>query len=272
MNRISKNEALLSLVTAASLLMASCHDARRSNPVDPAGIVDVDIAVSAVEDSTATIAWTPYTGDVEFSHYLVLRRTDELGATADTVEVLDDRWVIHVSRPDTIARIEDLSVTSYTDTVIPNIPFTYQVSVINAGGLESTSVESAPVLTVAPRISFYTNRDGNGEVYVMNEDGRALANLTNHSGIDGQVVNSVEGRPAWSPDGSRIAFVSSRDGNAEIYVMMADGSDPTNMTNDPGYDSFPKWSPDGGESRLHRIAVAAGKFGSWLQMVPTCAS
>ncbi len=33
--------------------------------------------------------------------------------------------------------------------------------------------------------------------------------------------------PTWSPDGSRIAFDSDRDGNFEIYIMNADGSDPT---------------------------------------------
>ena len=37
-------------------------------------------------------------------------------------------------------------------------------------------------------------------------------------------------RPAWSPDGSRIAFTSNRDGNYEIYVMNADGSNPRNVT------------------------------------------
>ena len=51
--------------------------------------------------------------------------------------------------------------------------------------------------------------------------------------------------PAWSPDGSRIAWSSERDGNREIYVMDADGSNPTNLTGDPGYDSSPAWSPDG---------------------------
>ena len=44
---------------------------------------------------------------------------------------------------------------------------------------------------------------------------------------------------------SRIAFVSKRDGNWEIYVMNADGSGKSNLTNHPGFDSHPTWSPDG---------------------------
>ena len=51
--------------------------------------------------------------------------------------------------------------------------------------------------------------------------------------------------PAWSPDGRQIAFVSDRDGNWEIYVMNADGSSQTNLTNDLPDDTGPVWSPDG---------------------------
>ena len=54
--------------------------------------------------------------------------------------------------------------------------------------------------------------------------------------------------PAWSPDGTRIAFHSHRDGNWEIYVMNSDGSEQTRLTDNPGEDTFPSWSPDG--SRL----------------------
>jgi len=50
---------------------------------------------------------------------------------------------------------------------------------------------------------------------------------------------------AWSPDGSRIAYVATKDGNAEIYVMRADGSEQTRITNHPGIDIHPHWSPDG---------------------------
>ena len=45
------------------------------------------------------------------------------------------------------------------------------------------------------------------------------------------------------PDGSKIAFVSDRDGNYDIFVMDADGSNPTNLTNSPADDVMPAWSP-----------------------------
>jgi len=51
--------------------------------------------------------------------------------------------------------------------------------------------------------------------------------------------------PAWSPDGSKIAFASDRDGNHEIYVMNADGSNPTRLTTHMSFDGKPSWSPDG---------------------------
>jgi Tol biopolymer transport system component len=54
------------------------------------------------------------------------------------------------------------------------------------------------------------------EIYVMNANGSGLTRLTNNMAVDGA--------PAFSPDGSKIAFTSDRDGNYEIYVMNADGS------------------------------------------------
>src|SRR5690606_40338455 len=48
-----------------------------------------------------------------------------------------------------------------------------------------------------------------------------------------------------SPDGSRIVYVSSRNGNWDIYVMDADGSGQTPLAPDPATDFEPSWSPDG---------------------------
>ena len=84
--------------------------------------------------------------------------------------------------------------------------------------------------------------DVNFEIYVMNADGSGQTRLTDDPGFDGS--------PSWSPDGSRIAFQSFRDGdgipNPEIYVMNADGSGQTRLTDNPGFDGSPSWSPDGG--------------------------
>lgn len=51
--------------------------------------------------------------------------------------------------------------------------------------------------------------------------------------------------PAWSPDGTRIAFLSRGDDISDLYLVNADGSDLTPLTNDDDWDGLPVWSPDG---------------------------
>jgi TolB protein len=94
------------------------------------------------------------------------------------------------------------------------------------------------------------------EIYVMNADGSGTLRLTHNVGYDG--------KPAWSPDGRKIAFQSSRravrgvvgGSKAEIYVMNADGSGKRNLTRNPANDGNPSWSPDG-----RRIAFVSNRDG-----------
>jgi Tol biopolymer transport system component/N-acetylneuraminic acid mutarotase len=78
--------------------------------------------------------------------------------------------------------------------------------------------------------------DGTTQIFVSDPEGGAATQLT----FLGQNFE-----PAFSPDGTRIAFASNRDRNFEIYVMNADGSGQVRLTSAPRADSVPSWSPDG---------------------------
>src|SRR2546428_175914 len=63
-------------------------------------------------------------------------------------------------------------------------------------------------------IAFYSDRTGDLEIFSMNTDGAGVVNLTHNPALD--IV------PSWSGDGTKIAFVSTRDGTRQIYVMDSD--------------------------------------------------
>jgi Tol biopolymer transport system component len=123
-------------------------------------------------------------------------------------------------------------------------------------------------------IAFSSDRDGPSGIYVMNADGSGVRRITDSFGLqpawspDGRhiafkgsyglsIVNADGGgepmrliedssfvwSPTWSPDGQSIAFSSERDGNPEVYVINVDGSGLARLTNYPGEDSYPAWSP-----------------------------
>lgn len=50
---------------------------------------------------------------------------------------------------------------------------------------------------------------------------------------------------AWSPDGKRIVFISKRAGNAELFLLDADGGNVKQLTTSPEEENQPFWSPDG---------------------------
>lgn len=94
------------------------------------------------------------------------------------------------------------------------------------------------------QIVFVSKRDGNNELYIID----AACALKENGCPDDlyRMTRSVYDDlvPDWSPDGKRIAFMTGRDGDLEIYHAKADGTDIVRLTNNPGADGFPTWSPD----------------------------
>jgi TolB protein len=91
------------------------------------------------------------------------------------------------------------------------------------------------------------------QVFTINPDGSGRRQLT-HVAAD-----QTAGSPAWSPDGSRIAYVSNVRGDLELWVMAADGSGQHPVTSDPRFAHFePSWSPDGRRIVFSRCNVEFG--------------
>ena len=90
-----------------------------------------------------------------------------------------------------------------------------------------------------------------GDIWTINPDGTGQVNLTNTA--------ATETNPAWSPDGNRIAFESNASGQVEVYVMLADGSATTQVTNWEGpccnHNVDPTWSPDGTKLAFYSEAL-----------------
>ncbi len=126
----------------------------------------------------------------------------------------------------------------------------YEIYVMSSDGSEQTRLTENNTADSYPswspdgsKIAFDSGSDtiirgswesGYINIYVMNADGSEQTRLTSD--------DSADYYPSWSPDGSQIAFSSSRDGNYEIYVMNADGSGQTNESDHDAGDYTSSWS------------------------------
>ena len=128
----------------------------------------------------------------------------------------------------------------------------YDLFSMAADGSDVRRITATPEVETYPALSPDGSRiacrrilaSGDWEVMVLDRQGRDVANVSNLEGLDGW--------PAWSPDGARLVFASERGGSSDLWIVDADGTNPTQLTRDPARDERqPWWSPDGS-----RIAYA----------------
>jgi Tol biopolymer transport system component len=107
------------------------------------------------------------------------------------------------------------------------------------------------------------------DIYVMNADGTGEPRRLTFDAAPTYPLETQSQNPAWSPDGTRIAYESTRgfEGKGEIFVMNADGSGtPINVSNDPSWDTDPAWSPDG--TQITFTSERAGQRDIWAVDAP----
>jgi TolB protein len=118
--------------------------------------------------------------------------------------------------------------------------------------------EDLALASTAPRIAFTSYRNGNGDIYLMDQQGYNLKRLT--------TAPAAETFPVWSWDNKRIALVRPRKNASnvthnDIYLINADGTNGHWALSTPSeYDlDYPSWSPDGS-----RIVVTVTSQGVWF--------
>ena len=116
-----------------------------------------------------------------------------------------------------------------------------------------------------PALVFVSVKEGDYAIYGADAKGEHAYRLTDHE-ADPSTPEGLfwQNEPAWSRDGTKIAFTSNRDGRTHIFVMNADGTGTRRVTNTQHSDDHPTWSADGRwivfarEGALYRVSSGGG--------------
>jgi Tol biopolymer transport system component len=156
---------------------------------------------------------------------------------------LSGGWLIGAkSSPTPATRATAALAASVTDTALSAV---VETATPTRTTLPSPTATLRPTVEPTPiggtkLLAFVSNREGNKyQIFTYDLATKRITQLTNDK--------ADKGRVAWSPDGKKIYYEAKMsDGKKDIFVMNADGSNPVNLTNVPGFDDlYPAPSPIG---------------------------
>lgn len=101
-----------------------------------------------------------------------------------------------------------------------------------------------------------TRHSSTANIYVQSVDGTAVTQLTNDPAHDVM--------PSLSPDASRLAFASNRNGTWDIYLMNSDGGQAVQVTSDPTHELHPSWSSDGQYIAYCKLGEVSNRWEIWV--------
>ncbi|HKQ04466.1 MAG TPA: translocation protein TolB [Blastocatellia bacterium] len=131
------------------------------------------------------------------------------------------------------------------------------------GGTHFNATTTSPAISPNGQLAFSSaiSNDGSMEIYVSNLDGSNPRRLT-------RTAKGINISPRWNPKtGREIAYISSRGGSPQVYVMDASGANQRPLISRGGHADSPSWSPDG-----RYIAFTYGGAGSFQIFIADVAS
>lgn len=112
------------------------------------------------------------------------------------------------------------------------------------------------------QIAFVTESKGEQHIWIVGTDGSGLRQLTSNMNPPAQRAKSGDFEPAWSPDGTRIAFAANVAGSIDIWVIRPDGTNLTRLTTDPARHEMPAWSPN--SAQIAFVSDSSGTSRIWI--------
>ena len=258
-------------------------DSKADAALDTCGVWQADVAYSLDPETGGWERWFRYAPELSTLNILSFSTAVVVEGGAETSNAIafesyrNGNWDIYVMQPDTLVQTrithdsaEERDIAWSPDHLkIAFFSSRYggsEMMVMNANGTMQGLLWPDPAtsgfdVAWSPdgiRLAFVSGRDGNSEIYVMNADGTQTRLTYNVAPDDPDTWwMGRDEDPAWSPDGTKIAFTSLRDGNFEIYVMNANGTWQANATLNGAGDFEPAWSPDGS-----KIAFTSNRDGN----------
>lgn len=119
-------------------------------------------------------------------------------------------------------------------------------------------IDFDPTIAADGRTIYFssTRHTPTASIYSKSIDGTAVTQITSDPAHDIM--------PAVSPDGSRVAFASNRNGSWDIYIVNSDGGQAVQITSDTANDLHPTWSPDGRTLAFCRLGETSDRWEVWV--------